>query len=375
MLVGPATRRRAEGIFDWGPSEDVLVSPGSRALSGSYLLAPRPRSAAEAGRRRLAAGRPARRPGPELEVLTEAVRATVSSGRGQAVVIVGEPGLGKTRLVGECRKYFMGWVGAGSGRLPLWLEGRCASYASSTPYGAYQQLLCRFIGAPLEAGPAVLRPALESAVRAVFSEASGAVLARMVGITGPRWMPTWRATNGGASAGDVHGGTFASGQARFSRPNRVLALEDLHSVDPTLALCPFDGRACLSGFEWSAPFYWGRAGRSPTQASAKWKLRWATALGVPCGYLAWFPLKGPTNEPWRRFLVPGDIGDQALDAICEGVDGNPLFLEERVASLLDTGALTRRCRLATGPGRYHACARGAREVDPLSCRPPKCSGP
>ena len=39
--------------------------------------------------------------------------------------------------------------------------------------------------------------------------------------------------------------------------------------------------------------------------------------------------------------MPGDISDEVLDAICEGVDGNPLFLEERVASLLDTGALRR----------------------------------
>ena len=78
----------------------------------------------------------------------------------------------------------MGWVGAASGRLPLWLEGRCASYASSTPYGAYQQLLCRFIGVPLEAGEAVLRPALESAVRAVVGKESDLlpVLAHMMGM-------------------------------------------------------------------------------------------------------------------------------------------------------------------------------------------------
>ena len=69
----------------------------------------------------------------------------------------------------------MGWVGAASGRLPLWLEGRCASYASSTPYGAYQQLLSRFIGAPLEAGEEVLRPALEAAVRAVLGKDSEVV--------------------------------------------------------------------------------------------------------------------------------------------------------------------------------------------------------
>ena len=86
------------------------------------------------------------------------------------MLVVGEPGLGKTRLVAECRKYFMGWAGAASGRLPLWLEGRCASYASSTPYGAYQQLLCRFIGASLEEGEEVLRPALDAAMHAVLGQ-------------------------------------------------------------------------------------------------------------------------------------------------------------------------------------------------------------
>ena len=39
--------------------------------------------------------------------------------------------------------------------------------------------------------------------------------------------------------------------------------------------------------------------------------------------------------------MSGDINDDVVDAICEGVEGNPFFLEERVASLLDTGALHR----------------------------------
>ena len=81
------------------------------------------------------------------------------SGRGSVVFIVGEPGLGKSRLVRECRERFMAWVGAGTGRLPLWLEGRSASFGSSTPYGLYQQLLSAWIGvAPDEAEQVVARP-------------------------------------------------------------------------------------------------------------------------------------------------------------------------------------------------------------------------
>ena len=68
----------------------------------------------------------------ELSLLRGALKdATV--GKGGAVFITGEPGLGKTRLVQECRKLFIAWVGAASGRLPLWLEGRAASYATLAP--------------------------------------------------------------------------------------------------------------------------------------------------------------------------------------------------------------------------------------------------
>ncbi len=151
VLVGAATRRATEGIFESGPVLDVPLSPGTERLAATYLVQPRASPAAEPGRRRLAAQAPLVGRDTELTVLTQAVRATVS-GRGGVVVVTGEPGVGKTRLIEECRHYFMGWVGASSGRLPLWLDGRCASYASSTPYGAYQQLLSRFIGVPLEAG-------------------------------------------------------------------------------------------------------------------------------------------------------------------------------------------------------------------------------
>lgn len=108
------------------------------------------------------------------------LRAT-ETGTSGVVVIEGEPGFGKTRLVQECRKRFMAWVGAGSGRLLLWAEGCCASYASTTPYGLYRHLLASWAGVGHDQPEAVVAPALQRATVAVMgNDELWPVLARMM---------------------------------------------------------------------------------------------------------------------------------------------------------------------------------------------------
>ena len=62
-----------------------------------------------------------------------------------------------------------GLGGGGAGRLPLWLEGRAASYASSRPYGLYQQLSGAWVGVAPEEGDELARAALDRAMKAVFA--------------------------------------------------------------------------------------------------------------------------------------------------------------------------------------------------------------
>ncbi len=339
VLVGPATRAATEGIFEWGPSEDVPVIPGSKPLSATYLKAPQARFTAEAGRRRLAARAPLAGRDGELAVLREAVRATVS-GRGGVVVVAGEPGLGKTRLVTECRKYFMGWVGAASGRLPLWLEGRCASYASSTPYGAYQQLFCRFIGAPLESGEAVLRPALEAAMRTIVGKEpeSLAVLARMMGLPpGPGAAQVDR-----VSPAELQRATFSAVrlvlERLLERGPTVLALEDLHWSDPTSLRLTGE----LATLASTGPLLVLVTRRpEPDTGVSELEAELAAASASSFRALQLRPIPKPAEESLARSLLGGEAGADVVDFVCDGVDGNPLFLEERLASLLDTGALRR----------------------------------
>ena len=339
VLVGPATRAAAEEIFEWGPAQDIPVPSGDDPVRGSYLVGARPRPDAESGRRRLAARAALVGRGVELAVLTDAVRAVVA-GRGGAVVVVAEPGIGKTRLVGDCRKFFMGWVGATSGRLPLWLEGRCASYASSTPYGAYQQLLCRFIGAPLEAGEAVVRPALGSALRAVFGKDSDLlpVLAHLMGMApGPGGEHLGR-----MAPAELQHITFAAMRSLLaklvSRGPTVLALEDVHWSDPTSLRLTAD----LGSLASDGPLLvlvTRRPEPDPGVGELQASLR--QGLGHAARVLDLAPIQAPDERALARSLVGGAVDDKVLEGVCEGADGNPLFLEERVASLLDTGLLHR----------------------------------
>jgi hypothetical protein len=230
VLVGPVTRAATEGTFEWSQTEEVVLRPGTKPLVASYLE--RPFGYRGRGRRAGAAALVGR--DRELAVLDEVMRAT-TSGAGSVLFIVGEPGLGKTRLVQESRKRFMAWVGAGTGRLPLWLEGRCASYASSTPYGLYQQLLSAWVGAAPEEDEEAVRSALERAMKAIFGghlDHAG-LLAHMMGLR-PGREEDYLAR---LSPEGLQRATFAAIRAFVAqlvgRGPTVLVLEDLHWADPT----------------------------------------------------------------------------------------------------------------------------------------------
>jgi class 3 adenylate cyclase len=228
VLVGPATRAATEDLFEWGPTDEVELTKGVEPLVASYLERPKARAAGRQSR--LGGHGPLVGRQAELEVLGTALREA-AQGRGSVVVLVGEPGLGKTRLVQDCRDRFMAWVGAGSGRLPLWLEGRCASYASSTPYGLYQQLLAAWIGVAPDQGEEVVRPALERALSAVMGNQDLVpVLARMLGLPGGAGLVR-------LGPEQLQRATFAALHSLVSRlvgvGPTVLALENLHWADPT----------------------------------------------------------------------------------------------------------------------------------------------
>ena len=260
------------------------------------------------------------------------------SGRGSVVFIVGEPGLGKSRLVRECRERFMVWVGAGTGRLPLWLEGRSASFGSSTPYGLYQQLLSAWIGVAPDEAEQVVGPTLERAMKAVFGDDTEHVpfLAQMMGLrTGWQGSPITRLSPEG-----LQRATFASVRALMehlaAKGPTVLALEDLHWADPiSLRLT-----AKIATLTREAPFLL-LATRRPEPDQGVSELETALEKGSAC--LFHRVELAPLTEGAERELAGSILGRQAPENVVltlrSHVEGNPFFLEERFLSLVQSGAL------------------------------------
>jgi class 3 adenylate cyclase/DNA-binding winged helix-turn-helix (wHTH) protein len=74
----------------------------------------------------------------ELALLQERLDAVVA-GQGQVVAVVGEPGMGKSRLLAEYRRRLVG-------REVRYVEGHCLSYGSATPYLPVVDLVRRLCG-------------------------------------------------------------------------------------------------------------------------------------------------------------------------------------------------------------------------------------
>ncbi|HEY7452157.1 MAG TPA: adenylate/guanylate cyclase domain-containing protein, partial [Candidatus Limnocylindria bacterium] len=118
IAVGEETARRLEERFVLESLGDLTVKGRAEPVHAWRLLGPQLVAEAPTGRPLI--GRDA-----ELRRLGDAL-ARLESGQGQVVLLVGEAGLGKSRLLEELE-------GRADGRI-TWLEGHCRSFGARSPF-------------------------------------------------------------------------------------------------------------------------------------------------------------------------------------------------------------------------------------------------
>ncbi|HUQ17959.1 MAG TPA: adenylate/guanylate cyclase domain-containing protein [Candidatus Saccharimonadales bacterium] len=132
ILIGDATYRRTPGLFVYEPHPPI-VAKGKSAPLVAWRLIGSAAQGADGILRMPLVGRDA-----EMAALTAALEAALAE-RGALVSVVGEAGLGKSRLVDELLRDPR-TRGARVARV------RCSAYGTHRPYGAVTDLLRRILG-------------------------------------------------------------------------------------------------------------------------------------------------------------------------------------------------------------------------------------
>ncbi len=353
VWVTEAVKRRVQGLFRW----QTLEAARGRQRTPAALyrpLAPIP----TVGERQLNGLRaPLVGRKTELHALDEAVNRVVG-GVGGIVTVVGDAGIGKSRLVAEVRSRFAapessvqgkrqpqtGDILAGSGSSLRWVEGRWLSYAQDEAYHGWQELVRQLLGME-EACDVSACDALEARLSELSPELLGVLypyLARLLNL--PIDEATAAQVDAMAAAGLflealVKALTVLMTSWTDEQP-LVLVLEDIHWADEA-SIALLDRLLALAD---QMPLLLIATMR-PQRDHGCWRVLEAAARDYGHRHVAIYldPLSSDERVSLVHYLMAGREDkalDEVVDAIATRADGNPFFTAELVRSLLDQGPTT-----------------------------------
>jgi class 3 adenylate cyclase len=251
------------------------------------------------------------------------------SGRGQLLMLVGDAGIGKTRLLAELRALATGRV--------TWLEGACLSYGTETLYGPFKEMLRTWIGA--EEGEA------ELAVRTKLRAKLGLLPATQLADVLPYLARLLSVRLEGDEderiqqlapeelAAEIRRAYTTWIAAIASQGPVVVAAEDIHWADRSTRALAEDVLELAD----TAPILIIATSRIDPKSEG-WKLRARALMDFPHRAVE-LPL-GPLADEAAEQLLASRPQSQALDKselaqIVMGAEGNPLYLEELLNAFVE----------------------------------------
>ena len=274
----------------------------------------------------------------ELEALAEGLQKA-RDGHGQFIAVVGEPGVGKSRL-------FLEFLPTATITPCLVLEAAAEAFGATSPFLPIVELLRGYFGLNRDDAPDVVRRVIEARLASLGDVVED----------GGRLFSSFLSRDGGSAASASPSerqyrlveAICALVLAESRRQPVVLIVEDLHWIDaPTQAILD----ALL-----------GRLRDSRILLLASYRADYAHAWGHRS--FRQIRLEPLTPSEVER-LLDGLLGtDPSLDDVKTSVerhtDGNPLFVEETVRALVESGVLTGEA------GRYRCEAGSSHASVPAS---------
>ena len=284
---------------------------------------------------------------PELRTLQQAADAVIA-GTGRIVGLVGEGGLGKSRLMNELMET--------RGESMQWLEGRCLSVGRNLSYHPFQDLLRSWLDLVGDEEDAAAIARIEERTAAVLdADAAASSVPYLATLLGLRLPPATRRqlrdTQGDVLEKRMRAAVLTLIGALAAKQALVFVIDDLHWIDGSslellLALLELADARPILFLNVTRPHF----------AETGERVRGACEHDHADRYdeVVLRPLDAQSARTMiDHFFEGGRIPFDAREAIRERAAGNPFFAEEVVRSLVDSGAAEIRDGALFATARIH----------------------
>ena len=332
VQVAENTHALIQPLFDFEPLRPIELKGKAEPVPAYQVKGPK----VEPGRVRGIEGLSAPLVGRDGEMDTlRRITSELREGRGQIICMIGEPGLGKSRLIDELRAE---WLDAASGQAP-WIESRGISFESSRPYGQFHQRLQQLFGVREDDPQDVVMEKLSRSpegypqdLHVLARRAVEILLAISSESEGPR-------LEGEALKRELFDAVTSIWRRLASHSPTVMVFDDMQWVDPASA----ELLRHLFQLTDEVPILFLCATR-PERQSPAWQVKQLAETDYPHRYteLALSPLSRDESDSLVSSLIAiSDLPQRLRQMILEKTDGNPFFVEEVVRTLIDSGAIVR----------------------------------
>jgi class 3 adenylate cyclase/tetratricopeptide (TPR) repeat protein len=338
VLISAATAHSLHALFEFEPEQQIDVKGKTGKIAVYVVRGLKSERGRVRGFANLSApmiGRQA-----ELAALQTICDTALRERRGQIVTVVGEVGIGKSRLRREfvhdlAHRYPLA-------RVPL---ARCAAHTQAVPYHLLGELIRALLEIDLSEPPQQVRDRLRAALRTIDHAVDEvefnyrlASLALTIGLPLPD--DPLRALEPAQQMQrlSLTLETVVLGLARHSP--LIILIEDLHWIDEASLACVSDLVEALVTDQHDQPVLlvlFGRPADDPHDYVGPF---WARLHQPPYQII---PLRLLDEAQVQllidQLLAPADLSEEIVALIVERAQGNPFFVEELIRLFIESGAL------------------------------------
>ncbi|HEX9616545.1 MAG TPA: adenylate/guanylate cyclase domain-containing protein, partial [Anaerolineales bacterium] len=256
-------------------------------------------------------------------------------GDGGILAVIGEAGLGKSRLMAELRRYEV------RNSEIRWLEGYALSFGRSISYWPFQEMLRDYAGISETDTDEEAWRKFASRVEALFGDESMDILPYLASLISLEVRGDYVERVKYLDAETMGQQVFRASRRFFERLARqrplLLFFDDLHWLDESSArliehLLPLVRRESLLIAATARP--------EPDTAAAALRKAAASDFAEAYEEIALAPLTaGDSAQLVDNLLAIDNLPGALRQTITQKADGNPFFLEEIIRSLIDGGAI------------------------------------